>query len=574
MKIFYDLRLGYLVSFPGSDSALTELIAKSGDEEEVILQFGRSADPTGSSSLIESPEWTPENLIGGSVITAALKLADVYSDGDLLASNSTWTHDAGEYTYTGALNLNTTAINDALERLDADDENDIAEIECGFEVTIQIGGVGGWRSSVLPVTFTIYHDIIAGDEATPVNADDPDEYVLKGAVIEWLPTVSSKTGGTAADLDALITAGVTVGKSVQFVDEDAVPALLRQYKLYAGTDAEDSPTVIRPDDYDGATNAKVWKLLEVQDGISEIVEDSTPQLGGNLDANGNNIAFDSNTGILDENGNEQLLFETTASAVNYATLKNAATGSGPFLSAKGSDTNVDLNLAAKGTGEIKAGSIINANGKLVKLAKGANVASAATLTLGNDGNQFDVTGTTTITAIATKGIGTQVKLRFAGALILTHNATTLVLPSGANITTAAGDEAEFIEYGTGNWRCTNYQRASGRALIVSAPTGIPDGYVDATSNRDLINSTDNGKFIAVSGSATTMTIDRQSTGGWTDGAHFWVCNRKSSGDVTVSPDGTVTLIRSGTTSQSVVIGAGDRAAHFWRQSENFWFVIS
>ncbi len=92
--------------------------------------------------------------------------------------------------------------------------------------------------------------------------------------------------------------------------------------------------------------------------------------------------------------------------------------------------------------------------------KGVDVASASSLTLGNDGNYFDITGTTTITSIATKGVGTIVKLHFDAALTLTHNATDLVLPGGANITTAAGDEAEFIEYASGDWRCTNYQKAA------------------------------------------------------------------------------------------------------------------
>jgi hypothetical protein len=92
--------------------------------------------------------------------------------------------------------------------------------------------------------------------------------------------------------------------------------------------------------------------------------------------------------------------------------------------------------------------------------KGADVASASTLTLGDDGNYFDVTGTTAITSIATVGVGTVIKLHFDGILTLTHHATDLILLGGANITTAAGDEAEFVEYAAGDWRCTNYQRAS------------------------------------------------------------------------------------------------------------------
>lgn len=92
--------------------------------------------------------------------------------------------------------------------------------------------------------------------------------------------------------------------------------------------------------------------------------------------------------------------------------------------------------------------------------KGADIASATALTPGGDGNYFDVTGTTTITSIATIGVGSVVRLHFDGALTLTHHATDLVLPGGANITTAAGDEAEFVEYASGDWRCVNYQPAA------------------------------------------------------------------------------------------------------------------
>lgn len=105
------------------------------------------------------------------------------------------------------------------------------------------------------------------------------------------------------------------------------------------------------------------------------------------------------------------------------------------------------------------------NSAIVKWSKGADVASANALTLGTDGNYFDITGTTAITSIGTLGVGTVVKLHFDGALTLTHHATDLILPGGANITTAAGDEAEFVEYASGDWRCTYYTRADGTAVV-------------------------------------------------------------------------------------------------------------
>lgn len=123
-------------------------------------------------------------------------------------------------------------------------------------------------------------------------------------------------------------------------------------------------------------------------------------------------------------------------------------------------------LGAAGLAGANTFSGVNTFSATVKWAKGADVASATALTLGDDGNYFDVTGTTTITSIATKGAGTVVKLHFDAALTLTHHATDLILPGGANITTAAGDEAEFVEYATGDWRCLNYQRADTVSDIV------------------------------------------------------------------------------------------------------------
>lgn len=67
--------------------------------------------------------------------------------------------------------------------------------------------------------------------------------------------------------------------------------------------------------------------------------------------------------VADNNGNEQIKFSTTASAVNEVTIKNAATGNGPEIQATGGDTNIDLELSPKGTGLVKmvAGDGFDAN---------------------------------------------------------------------------------------------------------------------------------------------------------------------------------------------------------------------
>lgn len=61
------------------------------------------------------------------------------------------------------------------------------------------------------------------------------------------------------------------------------------------------------------------------------------------------------TSIADANGNAAIGLGATASAVNAITVTNAATAGAPLIRSSGSDSNIDLNIAPKGTGAICAG---------------------------------------------------------------------------------------------------------------------------------------------------------------------------------------------------------------------------
>ncbi len=88
--------------------------------------------------------------------------------------------------------------------------------------------------------------------------DDTDSHfnliddAYTGAKGVYLGNVTDTTG-----LKAIVTVGVQVGTIVSFFDGSLGVNL---YKLFAGTDAEALPGIVRPSDYDGSTNAKVWKL--------------------------------------------------------------------------------------------------------------------------------------------------------------------------------------------------------------------------------------------------------------------------------------------------------------------------
>lgn len=116
------------------------------------------------------------------------------------------------------------------------------------------------------------------------------------------------------------------------------------------------------------------------------------------------------------------------------------------------------------------------------------LASAATVAIGAaQANTINISGTATITAFDTIAPGARRTLRFSGALTLTYDATKLILPRAANITTVAGDVADFVSLGSGNWVCIGYERATAASAkgdlgLVKGDVGL--GNVDNTSDSN------------------------------------------------------------------------------------------
>lgn len=105
------------------------------------------------------------------------------------------------------------------------------------------------------------------------------------------------------------------------------------------------------------------------------------------------------------------------------------------------------------------------------LGLGSTVAAAATLSLGT-GQVFVISGNTGITDIdfSTPWDGRLAILLFSGTPQITHNATTLKLPGGANLTMAAGDRLILVQESGDNINVIAHIKASG-AVLTSALSG-------------------------------------------------------------------------------------------------------
>ena len=227
----------------GEASPITELRLKARDSGRIGFQFHRSG--------------TPELLASGSVLTFGIKLRNDWG-GSYLASvtsftAATTTNSSGFADtdfYHGALNLNTTAIDDALGTSEA-------SIQAMSELEIDVSG-SGLRFSTDTIDTLIYNDVNQGGEGVPGNATPP--YPQASEVMRWKPDITSLTGGTASDLDSLATTTlVDLPYAVSINNQDTTD-IWEVWILDAGTDAEDAPNgIVRPDDYAGGTNEKVWK---------------------------------------------------------------------------------------------------------------------------------------------------------------------------------------------------------------------------------------------------------------------------------------------------------------------------
>lgn len=122
--------------------------------------------------------------------------------------------------------------------------------------------------------------------------------------------------------------------------------------------------------------------------------------------------------------------------------------------------------------QFKASDSFLANGAHIDAADAGNIASASTVNIcAIAGNSATITGTTTITAFDTCQAGITRTLRFSGAVTLTYNGTSLIIPAAANYTTAAGDVFTFVSMGSAHWYVSHYALASGQAITGASVAG-------------------------------------------------------------------------------------------------------
>jgi hypothetical protein len=288
-----------------------------------------------------------------------------------------------------------------------------------------------------------------------------------------------------------------------------------KYVSGSGTSATiaNGKTVIAYAKADDGTNPNIATVSLA----SDLVDDTTPQLGGNLDTNSFMIDFDDDHGLRDENGNEQLIFQTTSSAVNHIEMTNAATGNDPKVAAAGGDSNVDLAIAPKGSGEIVVGTgsaaaTITTSGAYDLTLDTNSGTNSGTITI-TDGANGNITATPNGTGYVEVGGNTN-----PGTLQLNceNNSHGIKLQSPAH----SASQSYTLKFPTGNVTADRYLKVdsvtgSGTSgvgqLSFAEVSGGTAWQSVATTNATM--TAGYGYFVDTSSAAITMTLPGSATQG-------------------------------------------------------------
>ena len=201
--------------------------------------------------------------------------------------------------------------------------------------------------------------------------------------------------------------------------------------------------------------------------------------------------------IADNNGNEQVVFQTATSAVNHVEITNAATGAAPAFNAVGSDTNVTMSLAAKGTGSLNLNSKINYT---TETLTGTTVAASAVKSV----TVHNASSAVAASLINGTVAGQIKKFVNIGAGVVTLTPATYYIGSGT-IVLAQHDTAELLWTGAAWYDLGQQITRNGATLKIGASTsGLATTIGHATSEVTIGDNLTVTGDLTVTGTTTTV----------------------------------------------------------------------
>ncbi len=219
------------------------------------------------------------------------------------------------------------------------------------------------------------------------------------------------------------------------------------------------------------------------------------------------------TDISDTNGNEQLKFSSSASAVNEITIANAATLSNPYLSATGSDSNIGMDFQIKGSGVYRFFSTASGPTDIRMFEDTDNGANSTSIiaTANISSNNVLTLPTTTGTLITTGDTGTVTNTMLTGSIAYSKLSLTGAIVAGDLATQGTATDEYCLTSETGGGALMEWQACGGGSSVWS-------GLTDPTGTQSL--TFDDGELNAWTVSSDTETFHTITANSLTTGKIF------------------------------------------------------
>lgn len=263
--------------------------------------------------------------------------------------------------------------------------------------------------------------------------------------------------------------------------------------------------------------------------LTAVIDDTSPQLGGFLDANGNFIGMDQGGNLasasplvigtdgdyFDVTGTTGFAIMTVAAKRFFILQFNGALvvthgasivipGGANFTTSPGDQfqcfstaanivrivaitrangTPVAINLVDDVSPQL--GGFLDPNDNYIGSVKGGDLASASPLVLGIDGDYFNLTGTTGFTTI-TVAANRRFRLQFDGVLAITVGAGITLNNDGGNFTTSTGDIIDFQSVAV-NTVVGTIIKGDGSSVVPPPISGFTQGTSQSTTSGTSFN---------------------------------------------------------------------------------------
>jgi hypothetical protein len=338
--------------------------------------------------------------------------------------------------------------------------------------------------------------------------------LASGHILIYDGSDSFDNKAVSGDITIASTGAVTIANSAVETAMLNANVITGQTALTSGFDTTNDFLLIHDSDAGTLKKISLGNISTAAGGLSDVVSDTTPQLGGNLDVNGNSIVSVSNGNIsITPNGSGKVILDglshPTSDGSNGQFLKTDGGGNLSFASVTQATGNELENLSEDTSPQL--GGNLDVNGNDIVSTSNANIDilpnGSGVVNLDGDGSSGGVSVSDGLIDIRT-GTGNVSKVKFYCESSNAHAQTLQAQPHSASSSAVLTlPVATGTLVGTGDTGSVSNDMLGGSIAASKLAGSIPDSKLSTITTADKVS----GAAVQIDGATDGTSITVAST---------------------------------------------------------------